>query len=1115
MSLNKSALFACVLVASTITVYTQTYNVRLLDVKRGLPSSQVYDTHVDKTGVVWIATQDGLCRWNGAQIETFLPSLEDSTSILNQRCHSILEGKDGRLRFTSINGISTFDRGRGAFSQWTPNGRRSSEVLKGTPLASITDSLLYNQQLAGTAEAPINQLCNLKNNSISTARIRVPGATRVVNLDGWVEMIADKLGRVWASSSYGVALMDVGDSVFKVKLTVPAIPSEPPGRRLSLIADDGNYAWLFDMKLYEIYRVNLQGNGSLTRIELPPELSSGNPRPFCALSGSRLAMKNDHGQIAVLRYSGSKFISIDVTNTAEVAEQTRAWSIESDLSVYPLSDEQNTIWWAGYNGLFSYNVQTKHYQYTSLLNQAVREETKHFIRPIHVDRSGRIIAYQFGVGVLVADPARPSALVVDNWDADVGSCVAVDEDVSMAFLHSGNADVCFVHNKTGQRVYYRITDKRLIPCEGGNTTSAVPSVRIRGAYRARDGRIWAGTYRAIYAFWPRERSVQKYTISAGANAEFNSELVERFGEASDGRLWALTDYGSYTLNSETEKFDFKAPKDKFREFTLQDATVALIPSTDGKKWVHGYREIGVMKSDGSIETVALEPTNAQTELLASIKYVSMIDKGRAIIVDRRGVALVDLAKKTFERIRSPFVAIGRQPYLGGQRDHEGRIWLVATTHVEYFDLKTMRFRLVPLEGRNGALHVTSTFFPRVANTMRIWLRHADGLEILDPASLPVVRADVTLQFTTLLTSDTVRPLYPWLNDRDTISISYNDSPFIIQYSTVDLSYGEHLRFRYLLEGYDRHWIEATSSRSSRYQNVGPGKYMFRVQIFDVDGQWKEPRQPLTVIITPAWWQTIWLKFGSILVIGLAGFGFYRTRVRNITARNHELERLVSERTRELSAEQERSEGLLLNVLPALVAKRLKDGERQIADSYTDTSILFADLVGFTPLTSSLEPREIVRILNDMFSRFDRLAREHGIERIKTIGDGYMAAAGVPNPKHAQRMAWFALDMMSAMQDFSRESGYDIHLRIGINSGDVVAAVIGESRFAYDLWGDAVNVAARMETTCEVDRIHCSSAFIDALRFANPSGIKIIERGQINIKGKGEMHTFWIERKQLS
>ena len=169
--------------------------------------------------------------------------------------------------------------------------------------------------------------------------------------------------------------------------------------------------------------------------------------------------------------------------------------------------------------------------------------------------------------------------------------------------------------------------------------------------------------------------------------------------------------------------------------------------------------------------------------------------------------------------------------------------------------------------------------------------------------------------------------------------------------------------------------------------------------------------------------------------------------------------------RELRAEQERSEALLVNILPRPIAERLKAAAQTIADDFAAASILFADVVGFTPLAQRLPPAEVVGILDRLFTRFDMLVERHGLEKIKTIGDCYMAAAGVPDPcpDHARRAALLALEMRDVIAASKVAAEPGLELRIGINSGPLVAGVIGTKRFLYDLWGDAVNTASRMES----------------------------------------------------
>jgi guanylate cyclase len=209
----------------------------------------------------------------------------------------------------------------------------------------------------------------------------------------------------------------------------------------------------------------------------------------------------------------------------------------------------------------------------------------------------------------------------------------------------------------------------------------------------------------------------------------------------------------------------------------------------------------------------------------------------------------------------------------------------------------------------------------------------------------------------------------------------------------------------------------------------------------------------------------------------------------------------------LRSEQDKAESLLLNILPRSIADRLKADTATIADQIAAASILFADVVDFTPLSERLAPAEVVGILDHLFTHFDLLAERHGLEKIKTIGDCYMVAAGVPTPRadHARVMALMALDMRDAMRSRDGVGHLGLELRIGINSGPVVAGVIGRKRFLYDLWGDAVNTASRMESHGTRGQIQVTRATYELLR----DEFELVPRGTVAIKGKGDIETWYL------
>ena len=218
--------------------------------------------------------------------------------------------------------------------------------------------------------------------------------------------------------------------------------------------------------------------------------------------------------------------------------------------------------------------------------------------------------------------------------------------------------------------------------------------------------------------------------------------------------------------------------------------------------------------------------------------------------------------------------------------------------------------------------------------------------------------------------------------------------------------------------------------------------------------------------------------------------------------------LVQYFVRAREAEHERSEALLLNVLPAPIARRLKRTPGVLADAYPDASVLFADVVGFTPLAERLGPERLVSLLDQVFTPWDALAARHGLEKIKTIGDAYMAAAGVPRarPDHALAAASMALEMQGELDDCAGEESGSLQVRVGIDSGPLVAGVIGTSKFSYDLWGDTVNTASRMESSGVPGRVQVSSRTAEELAGALP----LTHRGEIEVKGKGKMETYLLE-----
>ena len=212
---------------------------------------------------------------------------------------------------------------------------------------------------------------------------------------------------------------------------------------------------------------------------------------------------------------------------------------------------------------------------------------------------------------------------------------------------------------------------------------------------------------------------------------------------------------------------------------------------------------------------------------------------------------------------------------------------------------------------------------------------------------------------------------------------------------------------------------------------------------------------------------------------------------------------------QLQIEREKSEQLLLNILPKSIAERMKKGETNIADSHPDVTVLLADLVGFTTLAAHIGPEQVVQLLNEIFSAFDLLTEKHGLEKIKTIGDAYMVAGGisVPRPDHAEASAELALDLQEEIERLNHEYDTSVRLRIGICTGPVVAGVIGRKRFAYDLWGETVNLACRLESTGEAGKTQIAESTHERLKHTYEFEPKH------SVSGQDQMSAYWLGKKQ--
>ena len=402
---------------------------------------------------------------------------------------------------------------------------------------------------------------------------------------------------------------------------------------------------------------------------------------------------------------------------------------------------------------------------------------------------------------------------------------------------------------------------------------------------------------------------------------------------------------------------------------------------------------------------------------------------------------------------------------------------------------------------------TSTAKSIVDRKGRVWFAMVDGIAIYDPVSIfentimPLVQVESIVVDNNMVVDNKL-----YQKENGTIILKPGTKRVDISFTGLSFDAPERIQFTHKLSNFENDFSPPSFARSMTYTNLSPGKHIFYVNAINGDGIYSKQAEAVLFVQKPYLHQlpVFWIAMAA-LVLGIIFLFFYMDQQR-ILRENIRLEQTVKERTAELQLSMKKSDQLLRAILPAEIADELKDDVHSIAQDFADVTILFSDIVGFTKTSSGHTAAEIVDALNALFSRFDLRATSMGVEKIKTIGDAYMATCGLPRPNenHAQVMVNFAKGMLEDLADYNKTAQIKFNIRIGLNSGPVTAGVIGRTKFIYDIWGNSVNVASRMETAANPGGIRVSEAVYEHLR---DTDIKFSEPVECDIKGKGKMITY--------
>ena len=728
---------------------SKSWSIRTIDTKRGLSSRNVTHAFVDNVGYVWLSTRDGLDRWDGRSISTFLRITGDSASIADSWPPGISQMSNGTMYFCSRGGVSYFDRRSETFSNWKPgNGTAEDANMHGDPTI-INDSLTY---LWTGSDG--HYIFDVKNRKRIHLVVEDPQTHKTRWLQRVVTPVVDKTGQVWMSTLYGIGKLTWPDSV--VRIVDTSIKSHEYGFNNVLVQSEPGSAWLVRYPEPMISHVSFSDKTqhlsvTLDQIKKPEVIIN-----YRALSSDSLLISTNEGKFALITRVGATLNTTVLTCATNGIVLSQLINQNAMLGDGVIRSKTGTVWMCAVNGVFEIDVVKGVFEYHELFGATNQVAQRRSIIPFYVDTSGRLFAIDRGNGFIIADRMRTGLQSVSGINGKIVNVIGIDADRSMLVYSDKGLGVTVYNMKSKTMQHLNINFPPIL-----------------SNYTNKRGDVWIGTREKIIKLDPKTWKRTDYVIPpALSGPEAWSRSVHGFGETADGRFWGLTEQGMLLFDNASKKFIRKPAPEEPGTMGVRNSVTHIVVSPRGENWLRGYDEIGRLINDDSIEQVVITPKDKSVEELSFILHFSFIDNTHALIVDHQGIVHVDLTNKTYTRTTSPFIKKGRKPYQIAFRSVDETVWLMSENEVEQFDLTTWRFRFVPLDNDRGEILLRASGYVHNGPQQYMWFAYGESHGVLDPLNIPKIRTDARILYTGLYVADTVKTLPRWLNDMDTVELSH-------------------------------------------------------------------------------------------------------------------------------------------------------------------------------------------------------------------------------------------------------------------------------------------------------------------------------------------------------
>ncbi len=1030
----------------------------------GLSQSTVNDILQDSRGFLWFATEDGLNRYDGYEFRIYRNDPYDLFSISSNQISSIIEDKSGAIWVgTKGGGLNKLDREQDRFMRFIHDTEDSKSISHNYINALFEDEA--GVILVGT-QSGLNIL-NPETNEFS----------------------------VYSQMDENIALREA---------------------RITTIFKDGNdFIWIGTEQqgLFRFDRLN----GEIKRFE-----KGGNGTSRISDNWIVTLYEDKQGILWVGTQSGGllRYDTEAQTFTSFTSVNSSNSSISNNWVLSLFEDSRGTFWVGTLNGLNILNRETGMFTSFIDLNYPINL-SNNSISALYEDRSG-----VFWVGtrngalnkfirsssesftVYQNDPANSNSLSNNNiW------AIAEDDEFNVWIGTQGGGV-----NKLNPQT--NIFDKyRSDPTDPNSLTNDFVNAIIKDS----NGTIWIGTIDGLNRYNKSTNDFTHFKNDPNDLQTISGNIITTILEDSRGIIWIGTlNNGLNAYDPETGEFRRFQNNENDPTSISHNKIWSMYEDRRGVFWVgtHGFGLNRYDRARGNFTRFTNNPDNERTLSDNFVNVITQDAEGTLWVGTINGLNRFNESTQTFTRYTTND-GLPNNVIYGIIEDYRGHLWLSTNSGIADFDAKTGSVRIYDRgdglpsnEYRFGAYHK--------GNDGSLYFGGINGMVVFKPDSIrdnpyipPVVVTDFQIFNEDVIISATDSPLKKSIIETDEIVLTWREKVISFEFAALHFAAPEQNQYQYKMEGFDDEWQDVGNRRFVSYTNLPQGyNYTFRVKASNKDGIWNEEGTEIRLKILPPPWKTWWAYslysfLGAGMLIGFINFRIAKERKKKeqVEQYNEELEALVKERTILLENEKEKSDALLYNMLPKEIADEIKDKGSAAPRRYEEVSVLFTDFENFTSTAATMSAKKLVTEINEIFEAFDNIMEEYGLEKIKTIGDAYMAVSGLPSEKedHAVTCVKAAKEMQNYIHERNEDAAVKWRMRIGIHSGSIIAGIVGKKKFTYDIWGSTVILASRMEEVGEIGRVNISATTCDYVQ----EHFSCEYRGKVSVEGQGEMDMYFV------